>query len=103
MRKKSRTPARIAAVLGLITAVVVLLAIVSSQGDVSDEGTGPSDRTERQAERPKKPRKAAYVVKQGDTLLGIAADTGVSVTRLEELNPGLDPQRLMAGQRIKLR
>lgn len=103
MRNKSRTPARIAAVLALVTALVVLLVIVSSQDGAGDDGRSDGDRTERPVERQKKPRKAAYVVKEGDTLLAIAADTGVSITRLEELNPGLDPQRLIAGQRIKLR
>jgi LysM repeat protein len=102
MRSKSRTPARIAAVLALVAAFVVLLAIVSSQGGAGDEKASGGEPTEKQAEN-KRPRKAVYVVKEGDTLLGIAAEMGLSVTELEELNPGLDPQRLQTGQRIKLR
>ena len=39
----------------------------------------------------------------GDTLAGIAEKTGVTVERLQELNPDLDPQALVAGQKIKLR
>lgn len=104
MRKKSRTPARIAAVLGLGAAIVALFLILSSHSAVVESGADDRDRTERQVEAPeKRPRKATYVVEPGDTLLGIAAETGVSVSRLEELNPGLDPQRLIAGQRLKLR
>ena len=44
-----------------------------------------------------------YTVKTGDTLGGIAATVGVSVTRLQELNPELDPQALVSGQKIRLR
>ncbi|HKF80363.1 MAG TPA: LysM domain-containing protein [Thermoleophilaceae bacterium] len=42
-------------------------------------------------------------MKTGDTLGGIAAKTGVSVDKLQELNPGLDPQGLVSGQKVKLR
>ncbi|HEV2075840.1 MAG TPA: LysM domain-containing protein [Thermoleophilaceae bacterium] len=44
-----------------------------------------------------------YEVQSGDTLEGIAEDTGVSVDTILELNPSLDPQSLAAGERIKLR
>ncbi|MEA2351873.1 MAG: LysM domain, partial [Thermoleophilaceae bacterium] len=44
-----------------------------------------------------------YVVKTGDTLGSIAQKTGVPVEKLQELNPTLDPQALVSGQRIKLR
>ena len=47
--------------------------------------------------------RARYTIKTGDTLGAIAEKTGVPVERLEELNPELDPQALVAGQRIKLR
>jgi LysM repeat protein len=43
------------------------------------------------------------VVKTGDTLGSIAERTGVDVETLQELNPDLDPQALVSGQRIKLR
>ena len=33
----------------------------------------------------------------------IAEKTGVSVERLQELNPELDPQALLSGQKINLR
>jgi len=44
-----------------------------------------------------------YVVKAGDTLAGIAQTTGVPVEMLQELNPNLDPQALVSGQRIRLK
>jgi teichoic acid transport system ATP-binding protein len=44
-----------------------------------------------------------YVVRTGDTLSSISLDTGVSVDRLQELNPDVDVQALQPGQRLKLR
>ena len=46
---------------------------------------------------------SVYIVKTGDTLGGIAQKTGVPITKLQDLNPGLDPSGLQTGQRIKLR
>ena len=54
--------------------------------------------------RPRRPpRRRTYTVKTGDTLGLIAEKTGVSVERLQELNPELDPQALLSGQKITLR
>ncbi len=44
-----------------------------------------------------------YVVQQGDTLGSIAAKTGISVSRLQALNPSVDPQSLLSGQKLRLR
>ena len=44
-----------------------------------------------------------YVVKPGDSFGSIAEKTGVSIAQLEQLNPDVDPQALVVGQRIKLR
>ncbi len=49
------------------------------------------------------PQQTEYVVQTGDTLGSIASKTGVSVDKLQQLNPHLDPQALVSGQRIKLR
>ena len=46
---------------------------------------------------------ASYVVKRGDGLGAISQETGVSVERLMQLNPSLDPLALVPGQRIRLR
>jgi LysM repeat protein len=43
-----------------------------------------------------------YTVRSGDTLAGIAAKTGTSVARLEQLNPGIDPSALRVGQKIRV-
>lgn len=41
-----------------------------------------------------------YVVRPGDTLLGIALDYGVDVAALEAANPELDPLALQVGQQV---
>jgi LysM repeat protein len=47
------------------------------------------------------PRKT-YTVQSGDTLASIAAKTGTTVARLEQLNPGIDPTALRIGQTIRV-
>lgn len=103
MPDRSRAPARIAAILALIAAMIALLMIISSAREESPVNGAGAETTEQPAEREKRPRRAVYVVKDGDTLLGIAAKTGVRIERLQELNPEIDPQVLRSGQRIKLR
>lgn len=44
-----------------------------------------------------------YVVESGDTLEFISDKTGVTVEELQALNPDIDPQALIEGQKIKLR
>jgi LysM repeat protein len=44
----------------------------------------------------------SYTVRSGDTLAGIAAKTGTSVNRLEQLNPGINPTALRVGQKIRV-
>ena len=46
----------------------------------------------------------SYTVQSGDTLSDIANKTGVSLARLEALNPSLSPPySLQTGQRLRLR
>jgi LysM domain-containing protein len=46
---------------------------------------------------------AVYVVARGDNLTSIAKRTGLPVGALETLNPGIDPNSLQTGQRLRLR
>jgi LysM repeat protein len=43
-----------------------------------------------------------YTIQSGDTLGKIAAKTGTTVARLEQLNPGIDPTALRVGQTIRV-
>lgn len=44
-----------------------------------------------------------YTIRRGDTLDGIARHYGTTVAALEELNPGVEPRRLIPGRRIRIR
>jgi hypothetical protein len=44
-----------------------------------------------------------YTVRSGQSLTGIVAKTGVSMSRLEDLNPHLALNSLQPGQRLRLR
>jgi LysM repeat protein len=47
--------------------------------------------------------RSSYTVKLGDSIAGIADKVSVPVEKIQELNPDLDPQGLVPGQKIKLR
>ena len=63
---------------------------------------GSTTRERTHTTRDKLPQRI-YVVKSGDTLGSISEKVGVSVERLQELNPNLDQFSLVAGQKIKIR
>ncbi len=105
--RRRRSTARLLAPLALVlAAVAILLVIQASKG--SDSGSKDSaaqtTSTEQQTTQTTKQRvRPSYTVKLNDNLGLISEKTGVSVARLEELNPALDPQNLIVGQKIKLR
>ena len=43
-----------------------------------------------------------YTVKSGDTLGAIAKREGKSLSAIEKLNPGINPNRLSIGQKIRV-
>ncbi len=104
----NRSSARLAAPVALVAvAIAFLFVLVSSSTDGdSDRAAETTERTStaQTTERKPAPRRAAiYTVKTGDTLGAIAEKTGLDVETLLELNPELDPQALVSGQKIKLR
>jgi LysM repeat protein len=93
--------ARLAAIVALVAAFVVCAVIL-----LSTVGGGRSDQQgDRGSARATtgKPQRRVYVVKPGDTLSLIAQKVGVSVERLQRLNPDLDQFSLQSGDRVKLR
>jgi LysM repeat protein len=95
--------------VALLVAGVAVLMVVQSTTDSngSKDGAASKATTEQgtTTEKPQKPRRMrpTYTVKLNDTLGLISEKTGVSVERIETLNPELDPQNLIVGQKIKLR
>jgi LysM repeat protein len=95
--------ARLLAPLALIAVAIVLALVVADSLDQS-EGGGGSHRAGNERGHQQNPSgPATYVIQPGDTLETIAAKTGVSVSRLQQLNPDVDPQALTAGASLKLR
>jgi LysM repeat protein len=114
-----RSPLRFLAPVAIIAFGLALLVILSSSN--SGDGNSTPSASEREKDRDlgtstkKSKRKSksssangslptkSYTVKSGDTLQAISEKTGIPVEKLQELNPQLDPQQLVSGQKIKLR
>jgi LysM repeat protein len=108
--RSSSSSARILAPAALAVCAVAVLAVVGGSigaGDSSGGGTSASETAAQQttgtATAPRPRQRANYTIQPGDTLGGISEQTGVAVETLQQLNPELDPQALIAGQKIKLR
>ena len=114
MEERPRSPARVLAPVALVVFGIAVLIVLASAGG-SDKSSSKSDKATKEEQRDLRVKKrrarerstrtsrSVYVVQAGDTLGGIAVKTGVSVERLQELNPNVDPQALTSGQRLKLR
>jgi LysM repeat protein len=109
-RGRSRSPARLLAPLALLLAAAAIVVIVqaTTKDDDSTKGKPAATATDDGATTTKttpreRPRRPSYTVKLNDTLGLISEKTGVSVERIQALNPELDPQNLIVGQKIKLR
>jgi LysM repeat protein len=101
-----RSPARWLAPLALILCVMAVASVVlrPEEPSGSSSGTGSATtRVEADDESTSKTRRKTYRVRSGDTLTSISIRTGVSIARLQALNPELDSDALQTGQRIKLR
>lgn len=107
MNKRSSVPARAIAAAVLMGGFLVVIVIVAiSLGGGEEGGSGEGSRAGKSAKSGRAGgAKAAksYVVQNGDTLTSIAHRAGVSVARIQELNPGVDPQILVSGEKLKLR
>ena len=93
------------AVLALIAALILVVVVIvtSSGGSSSDGDNGKGDKSEVSKVGRKAVRKGVWIVQPGDTLGKISVKTGIDETTLLQLNPDLDPQALLEGQRIALR
>ena len=105
----SRSPIRLLAPVALVVAFAAFaLVILSAREDddsspAADTATQPkADTQARKAPKPK-PQATTYTVKTGDNLGSISEKTKIPIEDLQELNPELDPQALVSGQKIKLK
>jgi LysM repeat protein len=100
-----RSPARYLAPLALLACSIVIVLLVASGGsdEPASRGTKPSSAASTSTTTARTGTPRTYTVRPGDILSAIADRTGVSVDRLLELNPSVDPQTLVPGQRLVLR
>ena len=84
----------LALVVGAVVFVVVIATSLGGSGDGSSTSAAKGGH--------RAPHHKYYVVQPGDTFGGIAAKEGVSVPRLERLNPNLDTQLLPANGCVDL-
>jgi LysM repeat protein len=108
MNPSQSSNARIAAIGALAIAfVVVLVVIVSSLGSDGDSGQSSTQSSNSSGHvaksTPVESGRKVYVVKPGDTFSQIAGKVGISVDKLQALNPGIDQFSLHSGDRVKLR
>ena len=113
--RRRRSPARWLAPLALVACAVAVYTVVNATLLSSDEPatTSSSSKTttaksstvsqrSKSGRRRTTRRRRTYTVKSGDTLSSIAVKTGVSLERIQALNPKLDSNSLQTGQRVKL-
>jgi LysM repeat protein len=114
MDGRRRSPARLLAPISLVVFVLALLIIIAASDTEDSSDSGATSITQQQDEQGSTTGETTtstepsvsgtfYTVKTGDTLAAIAEQVGVPVTRLQELNPDLDPQALVSGQKIRIR
>ncbi len=102
----ARSTARYLAPIALVLFTIVLIVVVAGAG--GDGSSKSATKRTPAAVRQAAARRAAttpakYKVMPGDSLLAIAQKTGVPTDQLQKLNPDIDPQVLVPGQRLKLR
>jgi LysM repeat protein len=114
-----RSPLRFLAPVAIVIFGLALLVIVSSSNSGDSDNTPSASEREKDRDlgtstkKSKRKSKSSsangtlpsrtYTVKSGDTLGSISEKTGIPIEKLQELNPQLDPQQLVSGQKIKLK
>jgi LysM repeat protein len=100
----ARYLAAVALAIFAVALIVVVASSLSGDGGTSEPVQVPAPQT-RTGSTPARSGEVAseyYVVRPGDNLVRISARTGLSVQELQRLNPDLDPQALVSGQRVRL-
>lgn len=101
MKQRSSSSARALAVAALAVGFLVPALLIGAALGGGSGGSGGRPPAGRGGG--KLGRAGAYVVRNGDTLSSIARRAGVSVARIQRLNPGVDPRVLISGEKLKLR
>jgi LysM repeat protein len=83
--------------------VIVLVATTLGGGGGGSSTSTPHHSSHPSSGHSKAHTPKTYVVQNGDTLTSIAHETGVPVATILGLNPGVDPQILISGEKLRLR
>jgi LysM repeat protein len=103
MERRTSAATRIAAVIALIGAVILIVLVVSTAMNGSDSSGHHHSKQHVQKQKHPRTRAKTYTVHNGDTLTAIAHKTGVPLSEIMALNPGVDPQILSSGEVLKLK
>jgi LysM repeat protein len=98
----SPTGAMIARYSAPVVLLVAVLVVVSLAINAGVFGGKASVKPTPAPTHTVKAKARYYVVKQGDSLSSISLKTGVSMAKIQQLNPTIDPATLRPGQRLKL-
>jgi LysM repeat protein len=105
---KRRWAARFAAPAAFLAGVTIAVVLVRS-GFSNDEAPATTaavvTTTKTTTTAKKKPKKAPVfaTVEAGDTVDQIALDNNTTVERILALNPGLEPNALQVGEKVRVR
>jgi LysM repeat protein len=103
----ARSSARYLAPIALVAVFIAMIIVIASSGGGGSKSAGPTRRTSTAVRQsgaaPAQTNRRSYVVRPGDSFLAIAEKTDVPTDQLQRLNPDIDPQVLVPGQRLKLR
>lgn len=106
----ARKPGRYLAPIALLAIAAAIFLVVkahvgttSTHTSAGNQLSGQLVQSTRQTSGTSRHRRKTYTVKSGDTLSGIASKTGVPMSMIMRLNPGLNPNALQTGQVLKLR
>jgi LysM repeat protein len=100
----ARNPARYLAPIALVATITATYLILHRGLTIQHSTTSASIPTVTHgAKAHALVRGRYYVVHAGDNLSTIAVKTGVPLSTLQSLNPGVNPTALQVGQRLTLR
>jgi LysM repeat protein len=94
---------RVFAVLALIAALFLVVVVIATTHGGSSSTSTTAHKSTVTKEGRRALHRGVWIVHAGDTLGAIALKTGVDVDTLTRLNPKIDPQTLLQGERIALR
>lgn len=89
---------------GVTIAVLLVHSALEGRTEATTQTTAPpSIVVSVSSKPPKHPKKRFYTVQSGDTFGTIAGKVGISVERLQALNPGVSSNALQVGQKLRIR